>query len=115
MSGAREELLSGWKRIKITCPERITLGDGLLNWLKNDLPSCQFALGVLDADFSDMTAIQNNTCYEFVVKDINSSSIDATAYKRIRLGVFTTNDVQMTSSYACVVERGATFVVFYIE
>lgn len=103
------ELSTGWKIIQITASEAHTRANTIATWLTDAIPSCQYAIGVLDRDWQTPPSV-DSTLTSFMWLNGQTGSV----WQRYRSGAFGQLS-NWSSPYDAQVADGAVFTVAYLE
>lgn len=99
-----------WDIVVFNTSTEVTLGNHLLAEIQNNVPSTSYAIGIVDNDYSDVSALPASTATNFIYNGTTGY------YYRIYNGGF---DIQqnraMTSTYACKIPQGTEIGVIYLK
>jgi len=99
-----------WDIVIFNTSTEITLGSHLLTELQNNVPSTTYAIGIVNNDYSDVSALPESTAINFVYKGTAGN------YYRIYNGGFDIqNSKPMTATYACKIPQGTEIGVIYLK
>lgn len=105
---ASQNLPNGWKATTLNVTEDSTRADALALLLA-DIPECQYALCVLDADYSTPPTINNRFVNAFWTGSTNGST-----WWRYRDSNYV-HVTAFTSAYDCQLRAGDVITVLYLE
>ena len=111
MGGGGMQLPTGWHFMQITNPTDITLGNGLANLCANNIPSCQYAIGVVDYDYSQGAPSGNGVAIDFTWLN----GVSGSYYHRTVNSAYDNATRPMTDAYLCNIPQGKTIAVLYLE